>query len=454
MKKIDTKIITKAEKIIREKKIKEFSMRFCDLDGRWAHFTVPVSRFYDGKKLSASFITDGVAFDGSSLEGFKGVEQSDLLAIPDLRTVTIDPLAVKPTLILVCNLAEPETRNPYIYDPRSVAVRAEEYLSQTGIADTAYFGPELEFFIFDSVSWKVTENSSYYKIISKEGGMEDEPDGISPRIRFQEGYFKLPPYDHFSDIRDEIMDKLSACGVSIERDTHERATAGSAEIDLTYDSLIRMADKTLLLKYLVKRIVTKYGQISTFMPKPLYGHNGNGMHTHHSLWKNGKPLFYDRRSRYHKLSQFALYYIGGLLTHAKALCVLVAPSVVSYRRLVPGYEAPTAIGFGYRNRSTLIRIPAHPNTPESRRIEFRSPDPTANIYLCFSAMLMAGMDGVMRRIDPYKIGFGLSEKSDYDVLPSSKNSCYFYLDHWIMLWMNWQKTTIFYSKGRCLRLIF
>lgn len=419
-------LIKNVESLIKNNKVKYFSLRVCDLTGRWTHFTVPAARFMKGEKLNETFIKDGVAFDGSSLEGFKSIEFSDTLAVPDLESATLDPISPTPTLVFMCNAFEPEEMLSYWPDPRAIAIRAENYLKKIGIADTAYFGPEVEFFLFDTVSWKIREGFSYLNVVSKEGGVgEYDDDGLTYKVRTQEGYFVLPPYDCYKGIRDEMVEVLNSAGIEIERDTHERATAGSAEIDVKYDSLVKMADKVLMLKYIVKNIAHKHGLLATFMPKPLFGHNGSGMHTHHSLWKNNRPIFYDAKGEYHSLSQLAMYYIGGLLTHTRAIAALTSPSVNSYKRLVPGFEAPTTLAFGYRNRSLSVRIPAHPNTPESRRIELRIPDPSTNPYLCFSAMLMAGLDGIKRKIDPIKAGFGPLEKSGYELSPKEKEKIQF-----------------------------
>lgn len=404
------------EKLISKFGIQYFSLRICDLPGKWFHFLVPVSRFYKNGKLDPKFATEGVAFDGSSLEGFKSIEASDTLAIPDLSSAIVDPVANVPTLSLACILKEPGDMTDYWRDPRAVALRAEAYLQKTKVADTAYFGPELEFFIFDSVAWKMAEGIQSLNVVSKEGGVGQYlDDGLAPRVRTQEGYFTMPPNDMFIKIRAEMVQKLNAAGIEVERDTHERATAGSAEIDIKYDSLVKIADTMLLFKYIIKNVAYTHGKQATFMPKPLFGHNGSGMHTHNSLWKGGEPVFYDKKGSYHNLSQTAMYYIGGLLTHTRAIAALTTPGVNSYKRLVPGFEAPTTIAFGYRNRSTCCRVPAYPSSPSSRRVEFRIPDPSANPYLCFSAMLMAGLDGIKHKLDPIKLGFGPLEKSGYEL---------------------------------------
>ncbi len=404
------------ERIISRYKIEYFSLRICDLPGRWLHFTIPAKRFVTNGKLAKKFFTQGVAFDGSSLEGFKSIEQSDTLAIPDINSAVVDPLAPAPTLAFACNLAEPESIQSYWRDPRAVAIRAESHLKKTGIADIANFGPEIEFFIFDEANWEIREGFSCLNVVSREGGVGNyEDDSNVYRVRKQEGYFVMPPYDYYYDLREEMMRELEKAGIEVERDTHERATAGSAEIDITFDSLLRMADKVLLFKHIIKNVAHSYDRMVTFMPKPLYGHNGSGMHTHLSLWKDDKPVFYDSKGGYHQLSKTAMYFIGGILEHAPALAAITSPSVNSYKRLVPGFEAPTTIAFGYRNRSTCVRIPGYPATPSSRRLELRIPDPSSNPYLCFSAMLMAGLDGVARKIDPIKAGFGPLEVSGYEL---------------------------------------
>jgi len=413
-------------KVIEEKKIENFSLRICDLDGRQVHFTIPVERFYRNSRLDTSFFENGVAFDGSSIEGFKSIEQSDLLAVPDIQSAVVDNISKTPTLVFHCNLIDPEGNVSYWLDPRAVAKRAEKYLIETGIADTAFFGLEIEFFLFDSVKWKIGEGFSYHNIASAEGGIgEFEDIGDKYKIRPQEGYLKMPPFDQFKEIRDEMVKKLKETEFMIERDTHERATAGSAEIDIKYQPLLKMADQMLLFKYLIRNVAASYHKMATFMPKPLRGHNGNGMHLHHSLWKEGKPLFYDPEGSYYQLSKLAMQYLGGILTHAKSLSAITSPSVNSYKRLVPGFEAPTTIAFGYRNRSTCIRIPAYPDKPEAKRIEFRIPDPSTNPYLCFAAIMLAGIDGVKRRIDPVKAGFGPLEKNGYDLVQKEKEKIQF-----------------------------
>jgi len=408
--------IKNIEKLIRKYHIKRFKFRACDLSGRQIEFTVPTDRFVNKGILSSRIIDEGIAVDASSIRGFKTIEQSDMLLIPDLKSVVYDVDSKTPTLIFVCDFKEPENHTTYWRDPRGVALRAEEYLVKTGIADVALFGPELEFFLFNSVSWKIREGYHFLNIVSKEGGIGEYDDiGDTYKIRKQEGYFSLPPYDSFTNVREEMCTKLHDSSITVERDTHERATAGSAEIDIKYDTLTTMADKILLLKNIVKSTAKKYDLMATFMPKPLFGHNGNGMHIHHSLRKDDRPIFYDSKGKYYHLSKLALYYIGGMLTHAKALTAITSPTINSYKRLLPGFEAPTTIAFGYKNRSTCIRIPAYPLDPGSKRIELRMPDPSTNPYLCFSAMLMAGIDGIMKKIDPIKMGFGPLETNGYEL---------------------------------------
>jgi len=354
------------------------------------------------------------------------IHPCDLLAVPDIQSAVVDNISKTPTLVFHCNLIDPEGNVSYWLDPRAVAKRAEKYLIETGIADTAFFGLEIEFFLFDSVKWKIGEGFSYHNIASAEGGIgEFEDIGDKYKIRPQEGYLKMPPFDQFKEIRDEMVKKLKETEFMIERDTHERATAGSAEIDIKYQPLLKMADQMLLFKYLIRNVAASYHKMATFMPKPLRGHNGNGMHLHHSLWKEGKPLFYDPEGSYYQLSKLAMQYLGGILTHAKSLSAITSPSVNSYKRLVPGFEAPTTIAFGYRNRSTCIRIPAYPDKPEAKRIEFRIPDPSTNPYLCFAAIMLAGIDGVKRRIDPVKAGFGPLEKNGYDLVQKEKEKIQF-----------------------------
>lgn len=396
--------------LMRKHKIEFVSLKFNDLFARWIHFTIPASRFTEG------LLTSGIAYDGSSIAGFQSIEKSDMLLMPDISTAVVDPVGVHPTLSVICNTMEPYTLEPYWRDPRHIAIKTESYLKKQGI-DAAYFGPEIEFFLFDDVRYKAGENYGHWEVDVAEGNWHSDEGEVNfgNSVRKQEGYFVVPPYDQTLDLRLTMVKTLEAAGIEVERDTHERATAGSAEIDIHFDSLLRMADKFNLFKYIIRNIAIKHGKSATFMPKPLFSHNGSGMHTHHSLWAKEKPMFADKNGSYHGLSQFALFYLAGVLTHASSILAFAAPTVNSYRRLVPGYEAPTTIAFGARNRSTAIRIPAYPDTAESRRIEFRAPDPSGNPYLWFSAMVLAGLDGVKKKLDPTKLGFGPFEKSGYEM---------------------------------------
>ncbi|MHB8524343.1 MAG: type I glutamate--ammonia ligase, partial [Limisphaerales bacterium] len=340
-------------------------------------------------------------FDGSSIRGWKSIEASDMLAMADPDSAFIDPFCAVPTLSLTCTIAETGTRESYTRDPRGIAQRAEKYLASTGTADAAYFGPEAEFFIFDDVQYENRVNGSFYRVDSVEGiwnsGREEGPN-LGYKIRHKEGYFPVAPADTQQDIRTEMVLVMEQLGVKIERQHHEVATAGQAEIDYRFETLVRSADAMMVYKYVVKNVARKHGQTATFMPKPLFGDNGSGMHTHQSLWKKGKPLFAGHE--YGGLSQMALYYIGGLLKHAKALCAFCSPTTNSYKRLVPGYEAPVNLAYSSRNRSAAIRIPTYSENPKAKRIEYRPPDPAANPYLAFAAMLMAGLDGIQNKLEP------------------------------------------------------
>lgn len=395
---------------IKKENIAFVSLKFNDLFGRWIHFTIPVSRF------TKDLFREGIAYDGSSIAGFQSIEKSDMLLLPDIDTAVLDPVITHPTMSIVCDTVEPYTLEPYWRDPRQIAKKTESYLKKHGI-DQAYFGPEIEFFLFDDVRYKAGENFGHWEIDVREANWHSDEGEVNlgNTVRKQEGYFVVPPFDQTINLRLTIVQALEDVGIEVERDTHERATAGSAEIDIRYDSLLRMADKFNLFKYIVRNVAIKHGKSATFMPKPLFSHNGSGMHTHHSLWAKGKPLFADGKGSYHGLSQFALSYLAGVLTHSSSILAFAAPTVNSYRRLVPGYEAPTTIAFGARNRSTAIRIPAYPDTAASRRIEFRAPDPSGNPYLWFSAMVLAGLDGVKRKLDPVKLGYGPFEKSGYEM---------------------------------------
>jgi glutamine synthetase len=370
--------------------------RFCDLPGLMQHFTVPAH------ELSTDIFTNGIAFDGSSIRGFQQIQESDMILLPDPDTAVVDPFRQHPTLILNCFVSDPVTGEPYSRDPRHIARKAEQYLQGTGIADTAYFGPEAEFYILDDVRYDTTQRSSYYYIDAIEGqwnsGKEEHPNlGYKPR--YKEGYFPVPPTDHYQDLRSEMTVELEQAGITVEVQHHEVGTAGQAEIDIRFGTLLATADKLMLFKYIIKNVARRHLKTVTFMPKPVFMDNGSGMHTHMSLWNGEEPLFYDEQG-YAGLSETARHYIGGLLAHAPALLAFTNPTTNSYRRLVPGYEAPVNLVYSQRNRSAACRIPVYSQSPKAKRVEFRVPDPSCNPYLAFSAMLMAGLDGVRNSIEP------------------------------------------------------
>jgi len=370
-------------------------LKFLDFPGTWQHFTVPI------EALTEESFEEGFGFDGSSIRGWKNINESDMVVVPDPNTAFMDPFTERPTLSLICNVFDPITRERYERDPRAVAIRAENYLKSTGIADRAYFGPEAEFFVFDDVRFDQRENMGYYFIDSQEGcwnsGREENPNlGYKPR--FKEGYFPVPPTDSLSDLRTEMLLTLTELGCEVEAQHHEVATAGQAEIDMKFDHLLAMGDKLMVYKYVVRNVARKHGKTATFMPKPIFQDNGSGMHVHQSLWKDDKPLF--AGNGYAGLSETALYYIGGLLKHAPAILAFSNPTTNSYKRLVPGFEAPVNLAYSQRNRSAAVRIPMYSPSPKAKRIEFRCPDPTCNPYLAFAAMLMAGIDGIENRIHP------------------------------------------------------
>ncbi len=383
--------------LIKEHDIKMVDVRFTDMPGTWQHFSLPASM------LSEDDFVHGLGFDGSSIRGFQAINESDMLVVPDPDTAFIDPLLKIPTLVLICDIRDPLTGENYSRDPRYIAKKAEEYLRSTGIADTAYFGPEAEFFLFSDVRFDQGSHFGYYFLDSDEGiwnsGADRGGKNLGYRPRYKEGYFPCPPLDTLQDVRSQITLNMMAAGIEVEVHHHEVATAGQCEIDMRFDSLLRMADKLVKYKYIVKNTARQFGLTATFMPKPLFGDNGSGMHCHQSLWKEGQPLFYDPKG-YALLSDTARWYIGGILTHAPALLAICAPTTNSYRRLVPGFEAPINLVYSQRNRSAAIRIPTYSDSPKARRIEFRAPDPTCNPYLAFSAMLMAGIDGIKNRIEP------------------------------------------------------
>ena len=374
---------------------KMVDIKFVDTFGTWQHFSVPI------RELSPTVFKEGFGFDGSSIRGWKSIEASDMLAMPDPTTAFIDPFCQVPTLSLTCTIAETGTKEPYSRDPRGIAQKAEKYLNSTRLADTAVFGPEAEFFIFDNVQYDQSSNGCFYSVDSEEAIWNtgrDEMPNLGYKIRHKEGYFPVPPADTQQDIRTEMVLALEELGILIEAQHHEVATAGQAEIDFRFDTLVKTADSMMLYKYVIKNIARRHDKTVTFMPKPLYGDNGSGMHTHSSLWKGNKPLFAGRE--YAGLSQMALYYIGGILKHAPALCALANPTTNSYKRLVPGFEAPVNLAYSARNRSAAVRIPTYSDSPKAKRVEYRPPDASSNPYLCYSAILMAGLDGVLNKLDP------------------------------------------------------
>lgn len=379
----------------KENEAKVVDLRFMDFPGVWQHFTVPLS------ELEESSFEDGFGFDGSSIRGWQPIHASDMLVVPDATTAKMDPFFEVPTLVLIGNIVDPITREAYTRDPRNIAKKAEAYLKNSGIGDVAYFGPEAEFFIFDDIRFESSSNRAFYEIDSVEGiwnsGREECPNlGYKPRHK--EGYFPVPPMDKFQDIRTEMLLTLQDLGIDVECQHHEVATAGQAEIDMRFKPLIQMGDQLVWFKYVLKNVAYKHNHTVTFMPKPLFQDNGTGMHTHCSIWKDGGPLF--AGDKYAGVSQEALYAIGGILKHCRALCAITNPTTNSYKRLVPGFEAPVNLAYSSRNRSAAIRIPMYSASPKAKRIEFRTPDPSCNGYMAFSAMLMAIIDGIENKMDP------------------------------------------------------
>ena len=390
--------------MIEDNNIQIIDLKFNDLPGLWQHFSITPRQMTEVDDLETSIWVDGIGFDGSSIRGFQMIQESDMILIPDPSTARIDPILKLPTLSVICDIKDPLSKEPYTRDPRFVARKAEEYVNSSSVtdADSACFGPELEFFIFDDIRFDQTENSGFYYIDSIEGewntGREENPNlGYKPR--FKEGYFPVPPHDSLQDIRSEMILEMEKVGITVEVHHHEVATAGQCEIDMRFDTLLTTADQVLWYKYIVKNVARRHNKVATFMPKPLFGDNGSGMHTHQSLWKDGKPLFYDKDG-YAGTSQLCRWYIGGLLKHGRSLMAFCAPTTNSYKRLVPGYEAPVNLVYSARNRSAAARIPMYTEQPNSKRIEFRPPDTSANPYLAFAAMLMAGLDGIENKIDP------------------------------------------------------
>jgi len=386
------------------KEVLEFAVRegaqlvdckFIDWPGQWQHVTFPLHEFDE------STFEEGLGFDGSSIRGWQSIESSDMLIIPDPATAIIDPFCDHPTMSLICNIVDPITRESYSRDPRHIASKATSYLKLTGIADTVYFGPEAEFFILDDVRYETRENASYYYIDSVEGRWNSgriEGPNLGHKPRYKEGYFPVPPSDSLQNLRSEMVLEMEKLGIVIECQHHEVATAGQAEIDMRFLPLVEMSDSLMLYKYVIKNVARRAGKTVTFMPKPVFNDNGSGMHVHQSLWKGGKPLF--AGNEYAGVSDTCLYYIGGVLKHARALAAFTNPTTNSYKRLVPGFEAPVNLAYSSRNRSAGVRIPMYSPSPKAKRIEVRFPDPTCNPYLAFSAMLMAGLDGIENKTDP------------------------------------------------------
>ncbi len=378
----------------KKSKVEMVDLKFVDLIGTWQHFSIPTS------ELTLDVFKDGSGFDGSSIRGWKAIQNSDMLVFPDPTTAILDPFTAIPTLSLICNVKDPISHAVYERDPRGVAQRAEQYLKQTRIGDVSYWGPEAEFFTFDHASYDQNSQSGYYFLDSEEGIWNSGQEGrnLGSRPRHKEGYFPVPPTDTQQDLRSEMVREMEKAGIRVEKHHHEVATGGQAEIDLRFDSLVKMADKMMLYKYIVKNVARRHNKTATFMPKPLFQDNGTGMHTHQSIWKDGKPMFAGKE--YAGVSQICLHYIGGILKHAPALAALTNPTTNSYKRLTPGFEAPVLLAYSSRNRSAGIRIPMYSPNPKAKRIEVRFPDPSANMYLAFSALLMAGLDGIQKKIDP------------------------------------------------------
>ncbi|HWR54557.1 MAG TPA: type I glutamate--ammonia ligase [Bryobacteraceae bacterium] len=386
---------------------RQIDLRFSDIPGLWHHVSYPMVQ------LSEESFEEGYGFDGSSIRAWASISESDMLLVPDSTTAFMDPFAEIATLVMYCDIIDPITRQHYERDPRWIARKAEMYLKNTGLADTAYIGAEAEFFIFDNIRFDQNEHSGYYFIDAEEGRWNSgrEENNLGYRPRYKQGYFPVPPTDHYQDLRSEMVQTMQRCGLKVEAHHHEVATAGQAEIDLRFDTLLKSADSMMLYKYVVRNVANQSGKTVTFMPKPIFADNGSGMHVHQSLWKAGQALF--AGDCYAGLSQMALYYIGGLLKHSRALSAIIAPTTNSYKRLVPGYEAPVNLAYSRRNRSAAVRIPMYSSSPKAKRVEYRPPDPAANPYLTFAALMMAGLDGVLNKINP---GEPL-DKDIYDLSP-------------------------------------
>ncbi|MBT4763120.1 MAG: type I glutamate--ammonia ligase [Bdellovibrionaceae bacterium] len=383
-------------KLAKDQGVQMVDLKFIDLPGTWQHFSVPLHQ------LTEDVFEEGLGFDGSSVRGWQSIEDSDMIVMPDPSTAKIDPFMEVPTLSLICDVVRPDTYEAYGYDPRQIARRALNYLKTTGIADTAYFGPEAEFFIFDDVRYDQSSYGGFYQVDSEEAdwnSSRDEGGGNRGyKMRQKGGYFPALPTDKLHDLRTEICLELEKIGIQVERQHHEVGAAGQGEINFKFDSLLNVADKLMWFKYIVKNVAERNNKTATFMPKPIYGDNGSGMHVHMSLWKNGEPLF--AGDKYAGLSEMGLHFIGGVLKHANTLCAFTNPTTNSYKRLVPGFEAPIKLAYSYKNRSAAMRIPNSGSNPKAKRIEFRTPDPSANPYLAFSALLLAGIDGIQNKINP------------------------------------------------------
>jgi glutamine synthetase len=383
-------------RVIKEQNIKFIDLKFVDLPGILQHITLPIEAFEE------KMFVEGVGFDGSSIRGFQRINESDMLIKPDPASMFVDPFMDEPTVSFLCNVKDPLTHKIYSRDARAVAQRAERYLESTGIADTAYFGPELEFYIFDDIRYEQTYNRGYYFVDSQEGfwntGREEKPNlGYKPRNK--EGYFPAPPTDSYQNLRSKMMSVLLMVGIEAEVHHHEVASGGQSEIGIRFNTMVNMCDRVMKYKYVIKNVARRYNKTVTFMPKPIFMDNGSGMHVHISLWKHERNLFF-QSGRYAEISDLAVYFIGGLLHHAAALCAICAPTTNSYRRLVPGYEAPINLIYSQRNRSACVRIPMYAGSEKAKRIEFRSPDPSCNPYLALAAILMAGIDGIQNRLQP------------------------------------------------------
>jgi glutamine synthetase len=386
-----------ALKLVSDVGAQVVDVRFCDLPGLMQHFSIPAS------ELTEEAFEEGLGFDGSSIRGFQEIQESDMLLIPDPDSAYVDSFREHKTVNMNCFVKDPVTGEWYSRDPRNVARKGEAYLKESGIADISYWGPEPEFYILDSIRFDQNQHEGYYYVDAIEGiwnsGKDEEGGNKGYKPRYKEGYFPVPPMDHYQDIRSEMMLRLIDAGVNVEVQHHEVGTAGQAEIDMGFGSLLQQADRVMLMKYICKNVAIRRGKTVTFMPKPIFMDNGSGMHVHQSLWKEGKNTFFDETG-YAQISDSARYYAGGLLQHAPAILAFAAPTTNSYRRLVPGYEAPVNLVYSQRNRSACVRIPLYSRSERSKRLEFRPPDPSCNPYLAFAAMLMAGIDGIMNKIDP------------------------------------------------------